>query len=135
MSAEEEPLELSSNEDDLDLSSDTEQESDNERNRKSLRLNRLMNPKLKLKQHQVHDIVNISIIEEVTMEEMEPKQNLIPTLEPETEPVAEPRPEPEIGTVSTQVNNTIKPIGSMVINQTNQNNDDIKLPQKKQKKI
>ena len=62
MSTQEETLELSSNEDNLNLSSDTEQDSDNEDNGKALRLQQLVNPKLILKQHKDQGII-ISIVE------------------------------------------------------------------------
>ena len=62
MSTQEETLELSSNEDNLNLSSDTEQDSDNEDNGKALGLQQLVNPKLILKQHKDQGII-ISIVE------------------------------------------------------------------------
>ena len=55
MSTQEETLELSSNEDDLSLSSDTERASDNENNGKTLRLQQLVNPRMILKRKD-HDI-------------------------------------------------------------------------------
>ena len=95
MSAEEEPLELSSNEDDLDLSSDTERYSEDETNGRQTRFKQSVNPRLLLKQQQDPEVVVIDIIEEITMEEMEPKRNPVP--EPAPEP--EPTPEPELGPI------------------------------------